>query len=601
MFALARKSIRAGRRESALSGLRSFLMSFVLRNSKLYTTRRNREGFGDNRIRMASASRDRVSNIRTKGPAVKVGPAASIWIGGSAAASRFAFGFGAHLSLRRMLFVTSETHVIVNLSTENMATPISKASTPITVAHGDGIGPEIMGATLHILKEAGARLEIETIEVGEKVYLSGNTSGILPSAWESLRRTKVFLKAPITTPQGGGYKSLNVTTRKMLGLYANIRPCVSYHPFVRTKHPVMDVVIVRENEEDLYAGIEYQTSPDEMQALKVITRPGSEKIIRYAFEYARKYNRKKVTCFTKDNILKMTDGLFHKIFDEIGPEYPEIEKEHWIVDIGAAKLADTPEAFDVVVMPNLYGDVLSDVAAQIAGSVGLAGSSNIGDQCAMFEAIHGSAPRRAGQNMANPSGLLQGAILMLVHINQIDVAERVQNAWLRTMEDGIHTYDIFTEGKSMQKAGTKEFAEAVVARLGQKPEQLKAVHYSAAATVKRPIAVRPAPKKDLVGVDVYVEWPSKIANDLAGKIKAANGDGLSLEMIANRGVKVWPDGSPETFCTDAFRCRFMGSGVTPKQVIALQQRISDLGLEIAMTENLRNYDGKPGFTLAQGQ
>src|SRR5437879_443166 len=308
-------------------------------------------------------------------------------------------------------------------------------STPITVAHGEGIGPEIMGATLHILKEAGARLEIETIEVGEKVYLSGNTSGIAPSSWDSLRRTKVFLKAPITTPQGGGYKSLNVTTRKMLGLYANIRPCVSYHPFVRTKHPGMDVVIVRENEEDRYAGIEYRTTSDEVQAIKVISRPGSEKIVRYAFEYALQYNRKKVTCFTKDNILKMSDGLFHKIFDEISAEYPTLENEHWIVDIGAAKMADTPEAFDVIVMPNLYGDVLSDVAAQIAGSVGLAGSSNIGSQCAMFEAIHGSAPRRAHQNLANPSGLLLGGVLMLIHIGQQDVAERVHNAWLRTLED----------------------------------------------------------------------------------------------------------------------------------------------------------------------
>jgi isocitrate dehydrogenase len=483
-----------------------------------------------------------------------------------------------------------------------MATPTSATSTPITVAHGDGIGPEIMGATLHILKAAGARLEIETIEVGEKVYLSGNTAGISPSAWASLRRTRVFLKAPITTPQGGGYKSLNVTTRKMLGLYANIRPCVSYHPFVRTKHPKMDVVIVRENEEDLYAGIEYQTTTEEMQAIKVITRPGSEKIVRYAFEYAKQYNRKKVTCFTKDNILKMTDGLFHKIFDEISAEYPDIEKEHWIVDIGAAKLADTPEAFDVIVMPNLYGDVLSDVAAQIAGSVGLAGSSNIGDLAAMFEAIHGSAPRRAGQNMANPSGLLQGAVLMLVHIGQIDVAEKVQNAWLRTMEDGVHTYDIFVEGQSKQKVGTKEFADAVIARLGQKPQTLKAVKYAARqahATSTR--APRPSPKKELVGVDVYVEWASKNATELAAKIGKAAGDGLALEMIANRGVKVWPDGSPETFCTDAFRCRFMGTGVTPKQVVGLLDRIVGLGLEIAMTENLRNYDGKAGFTLAQGQ
>ena len=476
-------------------------------------------------------------------------------------------------------------------------------STPITVAHGDGIGPEIMAATLHILKEAGARLDIETIEVGEKVYLSGNTSGIEPSSWASLRRTKVFLKAPITTPQGGGYKSLNVTTRKMLGLYANIRPCVSYHPFVRTKHPGMDVVIVRENEEDLYAGIEYQTTSDEMQALKVITRPGSEKIVRYAFEYALQYNRKKVTCFTKDNILKMSDGLFHKIFDEIGAEYPDIEKEHWIVDIGAAKLADTPEAFDLIVMPNLYGDILSDVAAQIAGSVGLAGSSNIGDQCAMFEAIHGSAPRRAGKNLANPSGLLHGALLMLVHIGEIDTAEKVHNAWLRTMEDGIHTYDIYKEGVSKQKAGTREFADAVVARLGQKPQTLKAVHYSPKppAPPAAARAVRPAPKKNLAGVDIYIEWPARTPNQLAERVKAAAGDGLALELIANRGVKVWPDGSPEAFCTENFRCRFMSPTATPKQVIALLDRVAGLGLEIAMTVNLKNYDGKPGFTLAQGQ
>src|ERR1022692_2752996 len=194
------------------------------------------------------------------------------------------------------------------------------SKTPITVAHGDGIGPEIMAATLHNLEASGAALEIETIEIGEKVYLRGNTAGILPSAWESLRRTKVFLKAPITTPQGGGFKSLNVTARKTLGLYANIRPCRSYHPFVKTKHPVMDLVIVRENEEDLYAGIEYQASNDEMLSLKLISRPGSEKIVRYAFEYAQQFNRKKITCFTKDNIMKMSDGLFHKIFDEISVE-----------------------------------------------------------------------------------------------------------------------------------------------------------------------------------------------------------------------------------------------------------------------------------------
>src|SRR5438034_8724429 len=349
---------------------------------------------------------------------------------------------------------------------------------PITVAYGDGIGPEIMEATLHILKEAGAKLDIEKIDIGEKVYLAGNSSGIEPSSWESLRNTKVFLKAPITTPQGGGFKSLNVTVRKMLGLYANVRPCVSYHPFIETKHPSMDVVVVRENEEDLYAGIEHRQTNQVVQCLKLISRPGSEKIVRYAFEYARRNNRKKVTCFTKDNIMKLTDGLFHRVFNETAEEYPDIRNEHWIVDIGAAKLADTPEAFDVLVMENLYGDILSDVAAQIAGSVGLAGSANIGEAAAMFEAIHGSAPRRAGQNLANPSGLLLAGVMMLVHIGQPDIAERVHNAWLRTLEDGIHTYDIYDERVSKQKVGTKEFAQAVVDRVGQEPRQFKAVRYA---------------------------------------------------------------------------------------------------------------------------
>src|SRR5690606_24987824 len=213
-------------------------------------------------------------------------------------------------------------------------------------------------------------------------------------------------KAPITTPQGGGYKSLNVTTRKALGLYANVRPCVSYNPFIASKHPEMDVVIVRENEEDLYAGIEYRQTNDVYQCLKLISRPGSEKICRYAFEYARTNNRKKVTCFIKDNIMKLTDGIFHKVFDEVAAEYPEIESDSLIVDIGSAFLADRPGTLDVIVTENLYGDIISDIAAQITGSVGLAGSANIGDDYAMFEAIHGSAPTIAGKNIANPSGLL---------------------------------------------------------------------------------------------------------------------------------------------------------------------------------------------------
>lgn len=477
---------------------------------------------------------------------------------------------------------------------------------PITVANGDGIGPEIMAATIRILEAAEAPLDIETIDIGEKVYLAGNSSGIEPSSWESLRRTKVFLKAPITTPQGGGYKSLNVTVRKVLGLYANVRPCVSYHPFVETKHPVMDVVIVRENEEDLYAGIEHRQTNQVVQCLKLISRPGSEKIVRYAFEYARRNNRKKVTCFTKDNIMKLTDGLFHKIFDEVGAEYPDLENEHWIVDIGAAKLADTPEAFDVIVMPNLYGDVLSDVAAQIAGSVGLAGSANIGEHVSMFEAIHGSAPRRAGQNLANPSGLLLGAVMMLVHVGLTDHAERVHNAWLRAIEDGIHTYDIYDDKVSKQKVGTKEFADAVIERLGQTPQILKARQYrkgqeshASAATEKK------APQKDLVGVDVFLDWTKGSANDLGDALGKVNGDGVKLTMISNRGVKVWPGGHKETFCSDHWRCRFLTESndgtVKHAQVVSLLGRIADAGYDFIKTEGLYTFDGERGFSLDQGE
>ena len=477
--------------------------------------------------------------------------------------------------------------------------------TRITVAKGDGIGPEIMDATLAILKAAGAELVIDEIEVGEKVYLAGNTSGIAPEAWDIIRRNKIFLKAPITTPQGGGYKSLNVTTRKFLGLYSNVRPCKSLYPYVQTKHPVMDIVIIRENEEDLYAGIEHQQTDEVVQCLKLISRPGCEKIIRYAFEYARQQNRKKVTCFTKDNIMKQTDGLFHKVFDEIAQEYPEIQNEHWIIDIGAAKMADTPELFDVIVMPNLYGDVLSDVAAQITGSVGLAGSANIGEECAMFEAIHGSAPRRAGQNSANPSGLLQGAIMMLSHIGQIKIAEKVQNAWLKTIEDGIHTYDIFREGVSKQKVGTREFAEAVIANLGQLPTQLQPVSYTQTSPLQLPKYRRKQPSsKKLEGVDVFVHWGGTAADDLAGIMKDLESHDVKLSMITNRGIKVWPDGFKETFCTDHWRCRFKPANGNPMQkehIIGLLSKAEELNIDTIKTENLYSFDGTPAFSLGQGQ
>ncbi|MFM9050796.1 MAG: NADP-dependent isocitrate dehydrogenase [Bacteroidota bacterium] len=477
--------------------------------------------------------------------------------------------------------------------------------TRITIAKGDGIGPEIMDAALEIIKAAGAEIEIDEIEVGEKVYLAGNKAGIAPEAWDIIRRNKVFLKAPITTPQGGGYKSLNVTTRKFLGLYANVRPCKSLHPFVATKHPIMYVVIIRENEEDLYAGIEHQQTDEVVQCLKLISRPGCEKIVRYAFEYAKQHNRKKVTCFTKDNIMKQTDGLFHKVFDEIAKDYPSIENEHWIIDIGAAKLADTPETFDVIVMPNLYGDVLSDVAAQITGSVGLAGSANIGEECSMFEAIHGSAPRRAGQDVANPSGLLQGAVMMLNHIGQGEVAEKVQNAWLTTIEQGIHTYDIYKEGVSKRKVGTREFAQAVISNISKKPSVLQPVSYAGNSVITLPKYDRkPSSRKELEGVDLFVHWSGHSPSELADRMKRIESDGIRLSMITNRGIKVWPDGFKETFCTDHWRCRFKpaeGNCISKSLIIDLLSQAMKEDIDTIKTENLYSFDGVPAYSLGQGQ
>lgn len=473
---------------------------------------------------------------------------------------------------------------------------------PITIARGDGIGPEIMDATLKILEASGAPLDYHEVEIGEKVYLGCHPTGIEDATWDTIRKTKAFLKAPITTPQGGGFKSLNVTIRTTLGLYANVRPCVSYHPFVATKHPNMNVVIVRENEEDLYSGIEYRQSPEVCESIKLISEPGSEKIIRYAFDYAVHNNRKKVTCFVKDNIMKLSDGLFHEVFNRVAKEYPNIESDHWIVDIGAAKLADTPEMFDVVVMPNLYGDILSDVGAQIAGSVGLVGSANIGDHGAMFEAIHGSAPRRAGQDVANPSALILASVLLLIHVGHPKEATAIHNAWLKTLEDGVHTYDIYKDGVSKQKVGTKEFADVVAGNLGQTPSQLNAVSYGKEGAEKekkyqrKPINTT----RKLVGVDVYI-YSDHSLQDFERELTGESYEDFKLEMISNRGARVYPGGMPETFCIDQWRVRFMHEGdCIQEDIVSLLKQLTKDKRDIIKTENLYEFDGKPGYSSPKG-
>ncbi|EPG64822.1 NADP-dependent isocitrate dehydrogenase [Leptospira wolffii] len=482
----------------------------------------------------------------------------------------------------------------------------------IAVAKGDGIGPEIMDATLRILEAAGAKIEPVFIEIGEQVYKRGHSAGIEPSAWDVLRDTKVFFKAPITTPQGGGYKSLNVTVRTTLGLFANVRPCVSLYPYVDTKHPKLDLVIVRENEEDLYTGIEHKQTSDTVQCLKLISRPGSEKIIRYAFEYAKAYGRKKVTAMVKDNIMKQSDGLFHDVFKEIAKDYPDIEATSEIIDIGAAHLAERPQVYDVVVTLNLYGDIISDIVAQIAGSVGMAGSANIGEVVSMFEAIHGSAPDIAGKNLANPSGLLNAAVMMLVHLGQPDIAAKVQNAWLLTIEEGIHTGDIYKAGVSRIKVGTKEFADAVIGNLGHLPEKFRPVSFGKAKAIHIPEYKRVALKKELVGVDVFLDWAPGTSDELGKKLAGLAGD-LKLRMITNRGVKVFPNGAPETFLTDHWRCRFVspntpdnepGDGyasIQSEQIAKLLLRIAEAGLDSVQTENLYKFEGKRAFSLGGGE
>ncbi len=485
------------------------------------------------------------------------------------------------------------------------------ANHTITVAPGDGIGPEITDAVVTILQEAGAALDMEHIVIGKEIYEQGGETGIPEEAWESIRRTKVLLKGPITTPQGGGYKSVNVTARKTLGLFANVRPVRSFAPFVRTPFPGMDLVIVRENEEDTYGGIEHQQTDEVVQCLKLITRPGTERVVRYAFEYARAYGRRKIHCLSKDNIMKLTDGLFHKVFNEIASEYPDIHPEHMIIDIGTAKVAADPLRFDVIVTPNLYGDIISDVAAEVSGSVGLAGSANIGVAAAMFEAVHGSAPDIAGKNIANPSGLLNGAILMLLHLGLADTAEVIQNAWLCTMEDGMHTADIQSKAYTKELLGTREFARAVVDRLGKTPHTLTPAAHSQVqvhmdqvlrAHTQESIEASAAPKS-LVGVDVFLDWDEDARSPqvLGMKLEKLAGPEFSLTMISNRGTKVYPKGAPETFCTDHWRCRFTGKDLDSHKIINLLTRHAEAGLEVIKTENLYEFAGLPGYSRGQGE
>ncbi|QED23463.1 NADP-dependent isocitrate dehydrogenase [Candidatus Deianiraea vastatrix] len=487
----------------------------------------------------------------------------------------------------------------------------------ISVAKGDGIGPEIMDVAIDVLKNSGARVKFEFVEVGEQFYQKGYESGISDEAWETILRNKVLFKGPITTPQGGGYKSINVTLRKTLGLFANVRPCISYYPFIETKFKDIDLVIIRENEEDLYAGVEYRATHNCFHAMKVITRKGCEKIIRYAFEYAVKNKRKHVTCMTKDNIMKGCDGLFHKTFDEIAKEYPQISTDHYIIDIGCARVAAKPEIFDVIVTLNLYGDIISDIAAELTGSVGLAGSSNIGERYAMFEAIHGSAPTITGQGIANPSAVINAAVLMLSHLGQGDVAKKISDALLYTIESGVHTHDIYKEGVSKQKVSTAEFGKAVVSNLGKQPATLKSSDYANFEFDARPDEImlgtaeplkydgtRDTEEKTLVGVDVFIALQANA--DETGKMieNALKSSDFKLKLVSCRGIKVYPSVIAKYTTSDHFRVRIIhktSEFMVNNDIIEVLKILNDAKIEVAQTSNLYNFDGKAGYAKAQGE
>jgi isocitrate dehydrogenase len=494
-----------------------------------------------------------------------------------------------------------------------MAEPLFQTSAPldatqpvrVTVAAGDGIGPEITDATLRVLQAAAAPIIFDNVDMGFNCWQRGLSAGLSAESLEAVRSTGVLLKGPMTTPQGAGMKSLNVTLRKSLGLYANVRPVRSYVPYVASHHVNANLVIIRENEEDLYAGIEHRQTQDVVQCLKLVSRPGCERIIRYAFEYVMTRQRKHLTCMTKDNIMKLTDGLFHQVFDEVAADYPEVATDHQIVDIGMARVANEPESFDVIVTPNLYGDIVSDIAAEVTGSVGLAPSANIGETMSVFEAIHGSAPDIAGQNVANPSGMLLSGVKMLAHLGLGEHAELIHNAWLRTIEDGIHTRDIYRRSFSRKCVGTDAFASAVIRRLGEQSKRLGTAHYPRRKlnTTPRP-TVRTA-RRELVGVDIFVQSRDTAAA-LAKQLQPAANDGFELKMITNRGVQVWPTGSPETYCTDHWRCRFMQSSkdkaeLTNRAVINLARAIDEAGVDIIKTEHLYEFDGQPGYSMGHGQ
>ncbi len=483
--------------------------------------------------------------------------------------------------------------------------------TKIAVANGDGIGPEIMKAVLRIFEANNAPLEYEYVEMGKSLFDSGHSTGMTPAAKETIERLGILFKGPMETPKGKGVKSINVTARKVWNTYANQRDFRTLNGvetvFSKAGIPI-NLTIIRENIEDTYGGIEHLLTYDVAVGRRIITRPGSEQVIRYAFEMARRKGYTKLACGHKANIMKLTDGLFLETFQEVAKDYPDIETSDIIVDDLCMKLVTHPEKFQAIVLTNLQGDIVSDLCAGLVGGLGFAPSANIGDNISIFEAVHGTAPDIAGKGIANPTALLLSGILMLRYLGFTENAATIENALLYTLEQGTHTGDFGT--KSIPASSTDQFAEAIIANLGK-------VLASGGVVGKANIAVRADHKKltknkltvthgikeEMVGVDVFVEANDLQPAELAELAKKRLTDNFDLVMISNRGTQVWPTGSIYTELVNEYRVRFEkkpGVTVSQKELLHIAADFSE-DAKVCSVEFLMKFGDKIGYTLAQGQ
>ncbi|MHA4812610.1 NADP-dependent isocitrate dehydrogenase [Flavitalea flava] len=481
----------------------------------------------------------------------------------------------------------------------------------IAVAKGDGIGPEIMEAVLGIFKAGNTPLEYEFVDMGKWVFDKGFSNGMTPEAKQTIEELGILFKGPMETPKGKGVKSVNVTARKTWNTYANKRVFQTLHGvdtvFSKAGIPI-DITIVRENIEDTYGGIEHMLTQDVALSRRFITRPGSLQVIKYAFEMAKKKGTKRITCGHKANIMKLTDGLFLECFMEVAKEYPELKADDIIVDDLAMKLVVRPQEFDVVVLTNLQGDIISDLCAGLVGGLGFAPSANIGDHIAIFEAVHGTAPDIAGRNIANPTALLLSGIAMLRHLGMMENAAIIENALLYTLEQGIHTGDF--GDKNTPSLSTTAFAEAIIKNFGRTPElgakpilpNMPATPTAFKLDRNEMMVTEEMEKEYIVGVDLFIE-SSEQPQFIAKKCQRHAGVKFNLVNISNRGTQVWPTGSVYTNLVNQYNVRFEsldGSPLHQQDVLGLYVSLSG-DFKICSSELLNMLGGKKAYSLAQGQ